>query len=700
MVYNWDGKEEECYRLYVNEKRSLNEVVEYWRQRGFTPSKRAFQTQFKRWGFPGKQSPAYKDQNLIARVKELWEKNTSQKVMLEVLQAEGFQINDRELMRVRTRFKWFLREGKTKGNCAVAPKKKETSKAAKKTKRVEGIPTGNGPIDQLAAAILQEAGTSEEESEEEHNDHEHSGDDAAANQSESIPRSDALDPAEALRRQLRQQQLQAESNEKWRARKRRRRTRGWAGLPADAPGEPPRFPSETTLDESKAYLNLDNKLYAQIRAQFQAICREQGVIKKTVAGPEKWVQLLQRLIRENHHLSATFQQHPEVFHQADALWKPKNYKTLSLDVICQDVTKRMRVMETRMSLAEAKNALNLNPAQTREVKHAFYEILKADHFTNKFETGSQHWNELKQRWVDGSELLREAIAAPVDDAERMQRLRAVEVLACDVMKRLRAETTRYEKVASGQGTTSTHRGPGPGPAPPTVPQPSLSSRAITRSRTTRSTHGSANASAALENVSRQQDHTPRDIEPLAPDADLQIDPSLLLAASDAVLPFQLATVPTLQHQPQHLDYRGGPHPDPNLAHPHTHAPNPLRAFPTSPHYLQPTHAAAPSAGTANPLPIYLRLHPRSVTPFPHKSVWLSVLQGRGGVDDVRKLAAREHPGTVVLGLEGVLASRGEEICVGIDNDGELGAYLGHVRAGTGGGSGKVTFMVTLGMAGR
>jgi len=37
MVYNWDGKEAECYRLYVQEKRSLDEVLAYWEQRGFTP---------------------------------------------------------------------------------------------------------------------------------------------------------------------------------------------------------------------------------------------------------------------------------------------------------------------------------------------------------------------------------------------------------------------------------------------------------------------------------------------------------------------------------------------------------------------------------------------------------------------------------------------------------------------------------------
>lgn len=37
MVYNWDDKEAECYRLYVEEKRNLDEVISYWEVRGFTP---------------------------------------------------------------------------------------------------------------------------------------------------------------------------------------------------------------------------------------------------------------------------------------------------------------------------------------------------------------------------------------------------------------------------------------------------------------------------------------------------------------------------------------------------------------------------------------------------------------------------------------------------------------------------------------
>jgi len=37
MVYRWDDKEAECYRLYVEEKQSLDEVIAHWEDRGFTP---------------------------------------------------------------------------------------------------------------------------------------------------------------------------------------------------------------------------------------------------------------------------------------------------------------------------------------------------------------------------------------------------------------------------------------------------------------------------------------------------------------------------------------------------------------------------------------------------------------------------------------------------------------------------------------
>jgi hypothetical protein len=36
-MYNWDGKEAECYRLYVEERKNLDEVMKFWEERGFTP---------------------------------------------------------------------------------------------------------------------------------------------------------------------------------------------------------------------------------------------------------------------------------------------------------------------------------------------------------------------------------------------------------------------------------------------------------------------------------------------------------------------------------------------------------------------------------------------------------------------------------------------------------------------------------------
>ena len=63
----------------------------------------------QRWEFPSKQNPAHKNAPLVVRIKELWERNTSQKDMLRKLHAEGFDIKERELMRVRAKNRWLLR---------------------------------------------------------------------------------------------------------------------------------------------------------------------------------------------------------------------------------------------------------------------------------------------------------------------------------------------------------------------------------------------------------------------------------------------------------------------------------------------------------------------------------------------------------------------------------------------------------------
>jgi hypothetical protein len=441
--------------------------------------------------------------------------------MVDTLQAEGFQINDRELLRLRLRLKLLLRE-------SVSRPKKQKTAGGRVQKKPKKKPTkvlpGKGLINQLGNAILAEESTSDDESEEESEaaqgeDEEEAG--ASVEEARPIvpePDITGLSAEEVLRKQLRQQQLQAESDEKWRTRKRRRRTRGWAGLPADALGEPPRFPSETTIDEAKAYLDLDNDKYRQVRDCFLQMCKAQDVTKKTIAGPEKWSQIVQQLIQGDTHLAQAFQQEPEVLQNNDALFRPKGQRALSIDVICMDVTKRLRTMDARMTLADAKNLLGLNPEQTRHVRNTFANKLKAAQFTNKHEAGEERWTELKQAWVNESENLVRALAHGEDDPDYARKLRALEVLARDVMKRQQQEKTAKDPTKKKQ----VHQGPGPGPAPPVVaPHPTILGN-----------KGRPHISVDPKETS-QASYTA--VPSLSTASDLQIDPSLLLAASDAAI---------------------------------------------------------------------------------------------------------------------------------------------------------------------
>ncbi|KAJ5580136.1 uncharacterized protein N7459_006121 [Penicillium hispanicum] len=412
MVYDWAGKRDICYQMYIQDKKALEEIMEYMRTAyQFAPSKRAFQTQFKRWGFPSKQNPAHKNIALVARVKELWEHNTSQRDMLRILNEEGFAIKERELMRVRAKNRWLLRVPNGMKSQAIATVQ-------------EPQPEDEGLL------VLQQEVYKQDQGYVDGGDS-MSGD--LATPTGECPSSPGLSPEVIAKRKERLERLKNESAERWASRKRRRRTRGWAGLPADPPG-PPRFPSETTIDESKRYLNLDNTMYRHLRDQFQRICEEAGFIKKTIAGPERWQAAKDRLIQESAHLQQVFNTEPN---QRDA-------KALALDVVCTDVTKRMRTLERRMTIAEAKNALGINPEESRQIRNAFYDTLKADHFTSKLEAGDEHWQDLKTQWIRNSALLQRILEPEQADPSNVAKLKALEVLCRDVMKRLRDDQTKRD----------------------------------------------------------------------------------------------------------------------------------------------------------------------------------------------------------------------------------------------------------------
>lgn len=501
--------------------------------------------------------------------------------MLRILNDEGFEIKERELMRVRAKNRWLLRVP----NGMKSQANMQTS--------------FQQPEDEGLLALQQEVYKSEG-----------SFDDnetlSAAEAAIHHPPSPSLSPEVLSKRKERLDRLKAESAERWATRKRRRRTRGWAGLPADPPG-PPRFPSETTIDESKKYLNLDNDMYRQIRDEFQRVCEEAGFIKKTVAGPERWQEAKDRLIRESPHLQQVFLADPS---QLDA-------KVLALDVVCTDVTKRMRTLERRMTIAEAKNSLGINPEESRQIRNAFYDTLKADHFTSKLEAGDEHWKELKEQWIQNSEILQQILAPGPADPHHTARLKALEVLCRDVMKRLRDDQTKRDPSRKQSVSHSDVRSP------------------VSNNSHVNQTFGGGDISNGISTLASQAlasaPITSSDL------GDMQIDPSLLQAANDP------SFAATTEHGTGNYAYV-----DPMLG------------------------------STVLHTPVYLRISPKSQLHGSSKT-WVEKLATRS-VAELRQLVSARYPDSVVTKIEGVdKDENGNEISFLIDEDHELDAYLTHVH---------------------
>ncbi|KAI5283426.1 hypothetical protein KEM55_001570, partial [Ascosphaera atra] len=201
--------------------------------------------------------------------------------MLHTLHSEGYDIKERELMRVRSRHRWLLRvPNGTRIRHQVVEAETEVSPQAELSS--DGQAThGDGSLLALQHEMYRP-------SEEERQATANAFDGVSAEgvlpdtvqmmqdtTEGSLEQASALTPEAFAKRKERLARLQLESAERWAARKRRRRTKSWAGLPADPPG-PPRFPSETTIDESKQFLQLDNELYREVRERFQSICQEYG----------------------------------------------------------------------------------------------------------------------------------------------------------------------------------------------------------------------------------------------------------------------------------------------------------------------------------------------------------------------------------------------------------------------------------------
>ena len=359
------------------------------------------------------------------------------------------------------------------------------------------------------------------------------------------------------------------------------------------------------------YLSLDNIRYREVRDDFQRICDDSEIVKKTLAGPEKWQQAKDRLIQENLHLQKVF-------------WNENtrlDAKALALDVICTDVTKRMRTMESRMTIAEAKNALGINPEQSRQVRNAFYSTLKADHFTSKLEAGDEHWKELKEQWMQEQPLLLTILAPGDADPDHGVKVKAVDVLCRDVMKRLRDDQTKRDPTRKDrdQGEPSMEHSPAKKNVNKTTAR---TSKSFGNGISTLASKALASTPIVASNVS-----------------DMQIDPSLLQAAND-----------------------------PSSATDHQHSST------IGLEYMRARQCEPPAA----PVAVYLRPHPKSQL-YGTSKVWLGTLASRS-VAELRALLASKWPHASIARVDGVeKGAGGQDICYLIEEDDELDAYLTHVQ---------------------
>lgn len=565
--------------------------------------------------------------------------------MVVILNTEGFAVNERQLAKIRKQNGLWMREFR----------KSKDSVAEENT-----IDEGHGGLaqkDTITSSAHKRLHAPQEE--------------------------EAGIPAEVIaKRQERQARLMAESEERLKSRTRRRRTRGWAGLPPDE-GMGPRFPSELTLGESIVELNLDKKQYRTIRQAFERICLAHNVIKKTLCGPEKWTDVKNELIGE-------FPQLQTIFDGQDCTFVSQTQKPMALDVICMDVTKRLRTSGQHVTIADAKNTLSLTPEEGREVRAAFDAILKADFFTGKLESTKEHWEELKDKWIKGSTRLRMALSLGQADPAYTSKMKAIESIARDVQKRNRdyqtkrvfpredATRTPHPKASYNEATSSKAKSSKCSKPmsqtrlsasvedPEAQQAPNLGTTLLQRMDHSGNDNGlemplsGANPMSTLASQALAQD-VPSQM-PVKDYTGMQIDPSLLEAAS----------LPSQQHQ---QDYSN----DQDIF---THLQQATSALQNQTQLQQPAQKS-----------IYFRLSPMSVQKFPSAPrIWLDTVPvGSHNISFIRSLALAK------TGLERVASvKRIEGLSTGesadrweIGEDDEMEAYLLHV------GTGKATFIVEI-----
>lgn len=522
-----------------------------------------------------------------------------QKDMVPILTAEGYTVTGRELMRIRAKHKWFLR--RPNGTTMTFPE--EQAEQGGQDDHIDHSELSEiAQANQIADDHMQVADQQMQEQQiNAYTPHSREVLQKNGTLAQCCDVSPLTRPTDGMldRRERYRRRKMMDSDPKWQARKRRRPHVDRGEDQADIRG-PPRYPSETTLGEVRNLLQLDKQMYWDMRSQFEDICHQRGIVRKTTCGPEAWQAAKDYLVQTNPHLNQVFSNPDQSLLQR---------MRLSLDVACMDVTKHIRNAGKSLTLADAKNILGINPDQARELRDSLMSILAANGFVNTFE--SDNLGELKEQWMDQTGLRTQIPIEEGPDKERV--VKAINLLCREIMKRWREEQAKRDPTKARKPKTKSG-----------VP-------AIPRNRKSTTTAPQATMASAKAEAERD---------------DPQIDPSLLLAASNH----------SLLDEPLPL-----PAPYPQLD------------------------------ASSNPIPAYFRLHPMS-TAQGAPSLWLGTL-AHPNVQSLQAAALScrigGHPSQIGR-IEGMVGSpAAPEMMIQIDHDDELQAYLSHV------GAGKATFVVLM-----
>ncbi|WZH40430.1 Clr5 domain-containing protein [Fusarium acuminatum] len=656
MVYQWEPHKDVCYQLYINERRPLEDIMVHMKNVYQFAPRLVLSPSFSRWKFPTKQRLKHKDDRLVKRIHDLWQKNVPQGEMLRILTDEdGFDINARELMRVRARNRWLLRV--RHGDRARLGDFEQDDEALDN----DSSPAEDGDV--MSSLPDQEHGLP---------DHSATGNSTNSLQENSNSTTLAPKARKISKRQSRRNRQHLSEAE-----------------------HIVRFPSEMTLNDSKDVLMLDASTYSETRECFAHICQEESIVKKTLAGPGRWDYVKNRLIHERPNLQ-------------QVLWISKENlerKQLALDIICTDVTKRIRNQETKMTLVDAKNELGLNPEESHDIRAALHEVLCDAQFTCKSDGTPEQWEELKKQWFEKSTRLK-AIPLDGNDEQSRRKMRAIEIVARDVIKR-----KRDEKRAKGakSGETAKQKGSTQRKSQSVAQE----SQVAHEEQPSQHQHQVQQVVENSSNFPAPEREAARSSSPASPA--LMVDGGMndtmdntgydaIPESTNSQMNYAATRQSVTPHRPVQLQATNGILPQPHrmLGSSATTGvpmnsqygpPSMYLGTQTQPNYMEqqyvPHQFSTPTPSTmfqsvpavSASFAVFLRLHPSS-TYVTNTNLWISTMASQS-IQELRQAAVAKFPGALCVRIEGILKDpKGSELPLQIQGDDELGAYFAHMQGGS------------------